>query len=608
MTIQNANRVVKELRRRAGVTQEEFAADICSVQSLSRIETGKSGISYIMLKKFMEKAGVNNDVYPAFRDKRDCDIYRKLYLCLQYIDAWMLEEAAQILREVDGLQYGENQLYYQQCLCYKGLILLKSGMGEGDDVKDILDHAIRITKPEYHVKKIATYWLSITEIHLFLALSYYYLAMGEINSCDEIVNEMDICLEKLQAGERERTILKRKNQIIHACSLMKKGDFLQAKTLLEEDHVFAVKQKIYSELQVIVFLKGVCEMHTGDRHIGKASILSSYYAAKGMGGYFSECIRPFLQREFPEVSMDEKQSMQHHMVLPQMNTIIFQENSAKGYKPPYVLGNLIRDVRMEKGISQSVLCRGICSKSTLSKIENGMRTPEQEIMEALLQRLGIYTGAFEVYVGVKTYSFYKLKQLLSDMVLENQKKEADRLFRLLLKKVNEKSAVQRQYVLYIGGMLEQDSSKKQFLLQKALYQTLPDFQIMRIQDFVLTFQEIMILINIAKFLKEDTIKAIFILYKLLEYVQVWTYETLEKARIQKEIVSMLSALLVSEKRFREMIQISRTIDKLWITGDYQAFAMIYENIHQGLSEWESCSEQEAINHYRKAFQHILKMK
>lgn len=608
MTIRNANSVVKELRRRAGVTQEEFAADICSVQSLSRIETGKSGISYIMLKKFMKKAGVNSNVYPAFRDKRDCDIYRKLYLCLRYIDVWQLEEAAQILREIDEVEYGENQLYYQQCLCYKGLIMLKSGIGERKEINDVLDRALRITKPEYHVSKISTYWLSFTEMYLFLALSYNYLVMGKMDICEEIVNEIENCLEQFPAEERERSILKEKNELIRACSLMKKGCFAQAEKLLKEWHVFSVKHKVYSELQVIVFLKGICEIYMDNRQKGMDSILNSYYVATGMGGYFAECIRPFLQREFPGVIMDKKQTKQNYIILPPMNKGTVKQDSFENNKALYFLGDLIRDVRMEKGIRQSVLCRGICNKSTLSKIENGMLIPDQELLEALLQRLGIHTGAFELYVNVTTYSFYELKQSLSAMVLENSKKEADRLFGLLLQKVNEKSAVQRQYVIYIWGMLEQDHSKKQFLLKEALYQTLPDFHIMHIQDFVLTFQEMMILIHIAKSLEEDATKAIFILYKLLEYSQVSTYETLEKARIQKEIVSILSGLLVSEKRFKEMIQLSRIVDKLLITGDYQSFAVIYENMYQVVSEREPCRSKETIHRYRKALQHILKMK
>ena len=183
--------------------------------------------------------------------------------------------------------------------------------------------------------------------------------------------------------------------------------------------------------------------------------------------------------------------------------------------------------------------------------------------------------------NLKTYSFFELQHALSAVVVETPKEKADRLFDLLLKSVNEKSAVQRQYVLYTWGMLEQDSSKKQFLLREALYQTQPDFHITYIQDSVLTFQEMMILIYMAKSLKNDTTKSILILYKLMEYFQLWNYENLEKVRIQKEFILVLSELLLSDKRLKEMKELGKYIEKLSLTGDYQSLAQIYETMYQG---------------------------
>lgn len=594
--------MVKKLRKWVGATQEEFADDICSVQSLSRIETGKAGISYIMLKKFMEKAGVNSNVYPAFRDKLDCDIYRELQLCLHYIDIWMLEEASQVLREVDALEYGGNQLHYQQGLYCKALILLKSGLGDEKEVNDLLDRSLRITKPEYHIEWLQDYWLSHIEIRLLMTLAYSYLTMGQMGICDKIINTMESYLEELQISEREKAVLKEKNGVIHACSLMKKGCFAKAQVLLEKYHVHAVTNKVYSELSVIIYLKGICEIHMGAWEKGKNDILNCYYASVGMRGFFAERIVPYVQTKFPDFVIDKQQRTNDDIFLPSMDVMRISEDKKE---QSYYLGNLIRDVRMEKGIRQSVLCKGICSKSALSKIENCVVIPEQEIMEALLQRLGIHTEVFEIYLSEQNFSFHAIKKALTAAVIVNNKKEADQLFDLLLKKVNEKSAIQRQYVLYIWGMLEQDSSRKQFLLREALYQTLPDFHIAHIQKFVLTHQEMIILIELTKSCKEDTIKTIFILYKLLEYFQVWTYETLEKARIQKEIVSTLSRLLLSEKRFREMTQISKIMDNLLVSGDYQTFAMIYENMYQSFYELEPCTTNENINLYSKAFQHIL---
>lgn len=580
MNIRNANSIVKELRRRAGMTQEEFAADICSVQSLSRIETGKSGISYIMLKKFMEKAGINSNVYPAFRDKRDCDIFRKLYLCQRYIDVWMLEEAAQILGEVAELQYGDNRLHYQECLCYQCVILLKSGMEK--EVNNFLEEAIKITRPEYHLEEIDTYWLSNTEIRLLLSLSYNYLIMGEIEICEKMIAVMDSCLDKLQAEEKERAVWKVKNGMIQAASLIKRGQFTGAKGVLKKWHIHAIKNKIYTEVPVILFLQGICDIHMGDKEKGRNTISNCYYSAKALGNSLADFIISYVQREFPD-SITKTEFTKKHIVLPSMEWAPASENSNQNHEKNYYLGDFIRDVRVEKGIKQSVLCKGLCNKSTLSKIENNTLIPELEIMEALLQRLGIHTDAFQIYTNIKTYSFYELKYDLSAVVMETPKEEADRLFGLLLKTVNEKSAVQRQYVLYIWGMLEQERSKKQFLLREALYQTQPDFHIAYIQDFVFTFQEMMILIQIAKSLENNTTKAIFILYKLLEYVQIWKYETLEKVRIQKEIILVLSELLLAEKRFNEMKQIGRYIDNLLITGDYQSLSFIYENVFISLA-------------------------
>lgn len=54
----------------------------------------------------------------------------------------------------------------------------------------------------------------------------------------------------------------------------------------------------------------------------------------------------------------------------------------------YMMGDFIREMRIESGYSQEELCEGICSTGNLSKIENNIRRPEFNKLEALLQRLG----------------------------------------------------------------------------------------------------------------------------------------------------------------------------------------------------------------------------
>lgn len=68
-----------------------------------------------------------------------------------------------------------------------------------------------------------------------------------------------------------------------------------------------------------------------------------------------------------------------------------------------LIGHLIKEYRIRSNIKQSVLCKGICSTSYLSKIENGQVIPSEEITKLLLKRLKIdeyirYNSELEIKV------------------------------------------------------------------------------------------------------------------------------------------------------------------------------------------------------------------
>lgn len=80
-------------------------------------------------------------------------------------------------------------------------------------------------------------------------------------------------------------------------------------------------------------------------------------------------------------------------------------------------GNLIKVERMRRGIKQSVLARGICSVSYLSKIENNQTSPSEEVLELIFERLDIevplYFDFSEQVEKVKT----EIREILKEAVL-----------------------------------------------------------------------------------------------------------------------------------------------------------------------------------------------
>ncbi|TCI32832.1 MULTISPECIES: tetratricopeptide repeat protein [unclassified Exiguobacterium] len=89
----------------------------------------------------------------------------------------------------------------------------------------------------------------------------------------------------------------------------------------------------------------------------------------------------------------------------------------------YNYGNLIKVERMRNNMKQSVLARGICSISYLSKIENNQTTPSEEVLELIFKRLGLdvplYFDFSEQVQGIK----HEIRETLKDAILTRNDKD-----------------------------------------------------------------------------------------------------------------------------------------------------------------------------------------
>lgn len=78
----------------------------------------------------------------------------------------------------------------------------------------------------------------------------------------------------------------------------------------------------------------------------------------------------------------------------------------------YNIGEYIKERRKELGITQEELAEGICTVTSISRIENGDRVPKSEHMRAILSRLG-FAGAATLYSMDE--KGIKLSQIRSDI-------------------------------------------------------------------------------------------------------------------------------------------------------------------------------------------------
>lgn len=193
----------------------------------------------------------------------------------------------------------------------------------------------------------------------------------------------------------------------------------------------------------------------------------------------------------------------------------------------YKVGRKIKEERIRKKISQEELCYGICSVSTLSRIENDTQKPTLKIEEALLEKLGCSTENLIFYAGEEEIAKHNLETELTVLIM-HRKPLGNKLeeYKKLIDD-NSSSHMEKQFALMTEAIWalysgEWELSQVQAQLEEALLLTMPDYEERELITVkILTLAEISILNNIAIVLhKQRNIKkAVKIMNFLVEYLE-----------------------------------------------------------------------------------------
>ena len=73
-----------------------------------------------------------------------------------------------------------------------------------------------------------------------------------------------------------------------------------------------------------------------------------------------------------------------------------------------MVGNTLRQCRLGNGYTQEELGEGICSPSTISRIENGSQRPSRSVFTMLVEKMGEERVLYDDYVGDYDYEIYDL--------------------------------------------------------------------------------------------------------------------------------------------------------------------------------------------------------
>lgn len=230
----------------------------------------------------------------------------------------------------------------------------------------------------------------------------------------------------------------------------------------------------------------------------------------------------------------------------------------------YNIGDCIRQLREEQNVNQEDLCRGLCSKSTLSRIERGCHVPSMGTVALLLQRLGVNEDSLSFLLGTAEMEISNLHKEIEALNAQRKYDEALQKIGRMEQLTDPKDRVMQQFLLRskaLAGHLQDgqrvayDNLAKREMLLQAIELTHPSFSLDNIGRCLLGIDEIKTINQIAITYSDagDRRYAIHIYRQLFEYPRSRFYNTEAEVSVLTMAYNY-STLLGRERRYEECIE------------------------------------------------------
>lgn len=277
----------------------------------------------------------------------------------------------------------------------------------------------------------------------------------------------------------------------------------------------------------------------------------------------------------------------------------------------FPIGEVIRQRRIELGLTQEELCEGIYEPPTMSRIETGRQTPSRTKLNVLLQRLGLPDDRYYALLSDNETKIADLqKEIVSCNVLGKEKKGLE-MINELEEIADPQDTTIQQFILrskVILGKLENGEIKpysfeqKLEILFQAIHLTSPRFNIEEIDRGLYGLDEVKVINQIALTYSrnDEHKKAIDIYYQLLRYIKKHFQNILQSGGLLPLVCYNYARELDLVKRYEYALEIAQL--------GWQACVQYgqYRNLPVIIALMAECyhflnDDNKSIEYYRQAY-------
>ena len=232
-----------------------------------------------------------------------------------------------------------------------------------------------------------------------------------------------------------------------------------------------------------------------------------------------------------------------------------------------IIGSVIKDTRERNGISQDTLCRGLCSRTFLARVEAGERECEKILTDAFLQRAGVAADRFSYMADPEEQVVLICREKMYDAVEKNNAAWAKKAFIKYKKLTAQKNKLHGQILLYYQAVLDWQNKKPMDGIMKMLdeaWEISHPGEPMFVNDGkILSLTELSIAMMRARAIEDsgDTQSAKHCYESLLQYMDK-LFEQRDAARIYPQIAYRLTNIYLQSGHTGEALALAHRMIRL----------------------------------------------
>ena len=456
---------LQRVRKERNIYLEQLAEGLMSASQLARIEKGQRPVHKNMRDRLLGRLGIASDLYENLLDIDDYRTWECQRNIMLAVEQQETQKAQQLIAEYGRQKLSKDKLKQQFCLVMKAEVL-KQQNADSQEIGACYEQAVRLTIPDIEHFCLEKRLLSIQEVNMVLEYEFYHKDR-------DFLQKYAVLMSYVAAS------------VYDELSKVKIYPKIVYYYLREVFSVAASEMPEQSEESLHVCNQAI-EML---RNTGTAYYLIELLEAKckllGITG--TDTLE---YKDTTELVNLCKRLYSEYQISLYMQDCVYL------YRKRWVfyIGDVLRIRRKMFGLTQEELCKGICVPKTLRRIEKMERNMQQDMLGAVMRRLGLSKEYQRVWLVTNDAEVVKLSEELSSCRNNFEIEKAREILKQIKNKVSFDIPENRQYFIEALASLdwiEGKISKEEFAIrmENALKCTLNIDNIFNVDELYLTEME-----------------------------------------------------------------------------------------------------------------------